>query len=480
MTSEGERPDEGPDGRNDAGGLQVEPQVDPLVEARMTQVTEEILARSPENVIEPTLDRVAQVMDLLGHPQRNFPMIHITGTNGKTTTTRIVERLLRELGLKTGRFTSPHLHDVRERISIAGEPVSAERFLAAYDDVLPFVHMVDETSVAGGGPRITYFELLVIVAYAVFSDAPVDVAVVEVGLGGVWDATNVADGSVAVVAPVAIDHTRLLGDNLIDIATEKSGIIKSDAIAVLGVQENEVMQLLLERCDDVGAVAQVEGLAYGVLEREVAVGGQLISLRGLAGDYTDIFLPLFGEHQVHNAAMALAAVEDFVGGGEQPLDGDVVREGFAGVTSPGRMEVVRRSPTVIVDAAHNPAGIAAMSEAIRESFTFHRLVGVVAVLQEKDASSMLELLEPLLDHIVVSRSTSPRSIRPQRLGEMAVELFGEDRVSVVENLPDALDLAAGLADEGGMTGAVLATGSITTVADVRMLLGADRLGDLPS
>ncbi|WP_109474421.1 bifunctional folylpolyglutamate synthase/dihydrofolate synthase [Ornithinimicrobium cavernae] len=465
-------PDDNPPARRDRPG-----QPDPEVLARMAQVTEEILARSPENVVEPTLDRVAQVMDLLGQPQRNFPVIHLTGTNGKTSTTRMIERLLRELGLTTGRFTSPHLHDLRERISIAGEPVDHERFLAAYDDVLPFVQMVDETSVAAGGPRITYFELLVIIAYAVFSDAPVDVAVVEVGLGGVWDATNVADGTVAVVTPIAIDHTRLLGDNLIDIATEKSGIIKSDSIAVLGTQEDEVMQLLLERCDEVGASAQVEGLAYGVLEREVAVGGQLVSLRGLAGDYRDVFLPLFGAHQVHNAALAVAAVEAFVGGGEQPLDADVVRAAFAGVTSPGRLEIVRRSPTVIVDAAHNPAGVAAMAEAIRESFTFHRLVGVVAVLQEKDASSMLELLEPLLDHIVVSRSSSPRSIRPDRLGAMAVELFGEDRVTVVNELPDALDIAGGLADEGGMTGAVLVTGSITTVADARMLLGADRRGD---
>ncbi|QDO89340.1 bifunctional folylpolyglutamate synthase/dihydrofolate synthase [Ornithinimicrobium ciconiae] len=467
MTSSDETPGDRRRRREGAGGQPV----DPLIAARMAQVTEEILARSPENVIEPTLDRVVQVMDLLGHPQRNFPMIHITGTNGKTSTTRMVERLLRELGLTTGRFTSPHLHHLRERIAIAGEPVDPERFLAAYDDVLPYVQMVDETSLAAGGPRITYFELLVIIAYAVFSDAPVDVAVVEVGLGGVWDATNVADGQVAVVAPVAIDHTRLLGDNLIDIATEKAGIIKSDAIAVLGVQENEVLQLLLERCDEVGATAQVEGLAYGVLQREVAVGGQLMSLRGLAGDYTDVFLPLFGAHQVHNAAMAVAAVEGFLGGGEQPLDADVVRAAFADVSSPGRLEIVRRSPTVIVDAAHNPAGIAAMAEAIRESFTFHRLVGVVAVLQEKDASTMLEVLEPLLDHIVVSRSTSPRSIPPERLGEMAVELFGEDRVTVVRDLPDALDIASGMADGGGMTGAVLATGSITTVADVRMLLG---------
>ena len=457
-----------------AGRRGAEPAKDPAVLARMARVTEEILARSPEDIVEPTLDRVAQVMDLMGAPQHSFGMVHLTGTNGKTSTTRMVEQLLREMGLKTGRFTSPHLHDLRERIAIAGEPVDEERFLAAYDDVLPYVQMVDESSVAAGGPRITYFELLVIIAYAVFADAPVDVAVVEVGLGGVWDATNVANGSVSVVTPVSVDHTRLLGETLEEIATEKAGIIKPDGIAVLGVQEPEVMQILVDRCDEVGASLQAEGLAFGVLEREVAVGGQLLSLRGLAGDYTDVFLPLFGAHQAHNAALAVAAVEGFVGGGEQPLDAEVVQAAFAAFTSPGRLEIVRRSPTVIVDAAHNPAGMSAVVEAIRESFTFHRLVGLVAVLQEKDATAMLELLEPLLDHIVVSRSTSPRAIRPDRLGAMAVELFGEDRVTVVQDLPDALDVAGGLADEGGMTGAVLATGSVTTAADVRLLLGADR------
>ncbi|CAN5881285.1 folylpolyglutamate synthase/dihydrofolate synthase family protein [soil metagenome] len=447
------------------------PAGDPVVTARMAQVTHQILARSPEDVIEPTLARVRQVMDLMGRPQRNFGVIHLTGTNGKTSTTRMVERLLRAMGLTTGRFTSPHLHDMRERIAIAGEPVSEQRFLDAYDDVMPYVRLVDERSVADGGPRTTYFELLVCLAYAAFADAPVDVAVVEVGLGGVWDATNVADGSVAVVTPVAVDHTRLLGDSLEAITTEKAGIIKADAIAVLAVQEPEVMRILLDRADEVGATVQPEGTAFGVLERVVAVGGQQLTLRGLAGDYAELFLPLHGVHQAHNAALAIAAVEAFVGGGEQRLDDDVVRAAFAGMSSPGRLEVVRRSPTVLVDAAHNPAGVAALVEAIGDSFTFHRLIGVLAVLQDKDAEAMLEQLEAVLDHVVVTRTTSPRAIPPDRLGEIAVELFGEDRVSVVADLPDALDLAAGLADEGGMSGAVLATGSVVTAAEVRMLLG---------
>ena len=447
----------------------------PEVLARYAEVSEAILARTPEHMPEPTLHRVARVMELMGDPQRGFRMVHLTGTNGKTSTARIVERLLREMGLRTGRFTSPHLHDMRERISTDGEPVSVEAFLAAYDDVLPFVEMVDAESLAAVDEadrvRMTYFEVLVCVAYAAFADTPVDVAVVEVGLGGVWDATSVADGDVAVVTPVALDHTRLLGGTLEEIATEKSGIIKDDAIAIVGVQEPEVMQVLSDRADAVGAQLKAEGVSFGVLEREVGVGGQQLSVRGLARDYTDLFLPLFGEHQAHNAAIGIAAVEAFVGGGEQPLTDEVVRGGLADVSSPGRLEIVRRSPTVLVDAAHNPAGAAALVEALRESFTFTRLVGLLAVLEDKDAEQMIQALEPVLDHVVVSRTTSPRAIRPQRLGELVAEYVGEDRVTVVPDLPDALDTAAGLADEGGVGGAVLATGSITTAAEVRMLLG---------
>jgi dihydrofolate synthase/folylpolyglutamate synthase len=444
---------------------------DPELEARLAQVTEEILARAPEDAIEPTLDRVARVMELLGDPQRAFPVIHLTGTNGKTSTARMTERLLRELGLRTGRFTSPHLHDIRERIALDGEPVDARRFVEAYEDVLPYVQMADAESAAAGGPPLTFFEVLVCIAYAVFADAPVDVAVVEVGLGGSWDATNVADGSVAVLTPIAIDHSSMLGEAPETIAEEKAGIVKAGSVAVVGVQEAEVMQVIVDRVDEVGASLQAEGLAFGVLQRTVAVGGQQVSLRGLAGDYTDLFLPLFGPHQAHNAVLALAAVEAFVGGGDQQLSEDVVRTAFADMSSPGRLEIVRRSPTVVVDAAHNPAGVAALVEAIEDSFTFQRLVGVVSVLQDKDVEGMLELLERVLDHVVVTRNSSPRAIRPDRLGEVAAGIFGDARVTVVRDLPDALDTAAGLADEGGVGGAVLATGSVVTAAEVRMLLG---------
>ncbi|CAN5476762.1 folylpolyglutamate synthase/dihydrofolate synthase family protein [soil metagenome] len=441
------------------------------LDLRMAVVTEAIMARAPESVIEPTLSRVAEVMDLMGSPQRSFPMIHLTGTNGKTSTTRMVDRLLRELGLNTGRFTSPHLHDMRERIAIGGESISQQRFLDAYDDVLPYVQMVDASSMAQGGPAMTYFEVIVVIAYAAFADAPVDVAVVEVGLGGVWDATNVADGQVAVITPIAIDHTRLLGHTLEAIATEKAGIIKPGAIAIVGEQEPDVMSILIERAEEVGATLHTRGVAFGVSERQVAIGGQQVSITGLASEYRDLFLPLHGGYQSHNASLSVAAVEAFLGGGEQPLTGEVLAGAFAGMTSPGRLEVVRRSPTVLVDAAHNPAGVSSLVEAMRDSFTLHRLIGVVAILEEKDAETMIELLEPILDHVVLTRTTSPRAIAPARLAEIATGYFGAERVSVVPSLPDALDMAAGLADEGGQAGAVLATGSVVTAAEVRMLLG---------
>ena len=438
---------------------------------RVREIEDQILARTPENNPEPSLERVQRAMELLGDPQKTFPMVHLTGTNGKTSTTRMVERILREHGLKTGRFTSPHLHNFRERISLDGEPVSEERFVAVWDDIEPFILMVDAESTGAGGPRMTYFEVLVVLAYAVFADAPVDVAIVEVGLGGAWDATNVADGVVSVIAPVALDHQRLLGDTLEDIAHEKKGIVKPGSIAVVARQAPEVDEIIREHAFELDARMVREEDDFEVTQREPAVGGQVISVRALAGEYRDLFLPLFGEHQAHNAALAITAVEAFLGGGEQKIDDEVLRAALDGVTSPGRLEVVRRSPTVIVDAAHNPAGALALREALRDSFQFNKLVALVAVLADKDAQAILSALEPTVDHVVVTRNSSPRSMRPRELGELAADLFGDDRVTVVENMPDALDVAAGLADEESVGGGVLATGSVVTAADVRMLLG---------
>lgn len=438
----------------------------------MRVVEEAILARAPEHDLQPSLDRIQAVMELLGDPQRTFPVIHLTGTNGKTSTTRIIEAILRELGLGTGRFTSPHLHSMRERIALNGRPIPVEKFLDAYEQVLPFVEMVDARSVASGGPRMTYFEVLVAVAYAAFADAPVDVAVVEVGLGGSWDATNVIDAGVSVILPIDIDHRHFLGDTVELIATEKSGIIKADGITVMALQpHDEVTMILRDKAAEVGARLVAEGVDYGITARDVAVGGQQISVRGLAAEYPDLFVPLHGAHQAQNVATAIAAVEAFLGGGEQPLDLEVLRAALATVESPGRLEIVRRSPTVIVDSAHNPHGARALGAALEDSFMFARTIGVLAILADKDATEMLEILEPVFDEVVVTRSTSPRALRPSELGALAEEVFGEQRVHVVNDLPDALDRAAELADEGGVSGGVIATGSVTIAAEVRMLLG---------
>lgn len=438
---------------------------------RLREVEAEIVSRNPEHIIAPTLTRIEAVVDLLGHPERCAPMVHITGTNGKTTTARMIERLLLELGLSPGRFTSPHLHDIRERIVIGGEPIGAERFLAAYDDVAPFVEMADAASQAEGGPRLSFFEVLVAMAYDAFADAPVDVQVIEVGMGGSWDATNVADAAVAVIAPIAMDHEKYLGTDLLAIAGEKSGIIKPGSIVVSAAQEPAVREVLLEKAGEAGVPVAFDGDGIGVLSREVAVGGQLVTLRGLAGDYPDLLIPLFGEHQAHNALLALTAVEALVGGGETPLDREVVAQAFASVTSPGRLELVRRSPAVLVDGAHNPAAIESLVAALGDSFTFTHTVGLLAVLADKDAETMLELLEPVFDELVVSQTTSVRAMPAETLGLLAAEIFGDHRVTVVADLPSALDAAVELADAAGVAGGVVATGSVFTAGEVRMLLG---------
>ncbi len=443
----------------------------PDLTARLAEVEAQIMGRAPEHDLVPTLDRVAAVMELLGDPQRSFRVIHLTGTNGKTSTTRMIEALCREHGLRTGRFTSPHLHSMRERIAVDGEPVSADVLVQTWDEVAPIIDLVDARSAADGGPRMTFFEVLVVLAYAVFADAPVDVAVVEVGMGGRWDATNVADGDVAVVTPIDIDHTHFLGSTVEEIATEKAGIVKPGAVLVTAAQDPAVAEILTERVEQVSASRYAADEHFGVVSREVALGGQLLGFRGLAGDYDEVFMPLHGEHQAANAALALVAVEAFLGGGERRLDPDVVRAGFAAVTSPGRLEVVRRSPTILVDAAHNPHGAAALRDALADAFSFARLVGIVAIFADKDAGAMLELLEPALDHVVVTRNSSPRSMNVARLGEIAAGIFGADRVSVVPALPDALEEAVTLAEADGLGGGVVATGSVVTAADIRLLLG---------
>ncbi|MEV4438890.1 folylpolyglutamate synthase/dihydrofolate synthase family protein [Streptomyces sp. NPDC049577] len=444
---------------------------DPEVDRALREVEAELAGRWGETKLDPSLVRIAGLMDILGHPERAYPAIHITGTNGKTSTARMIEALLRSFDLRTGRYTSPHVQSVTERISLDGAPIDAERFIETYRDIQPYVQMTDERE----DYRLSFFEVLTAMAFAAFADAPVDVAVVEVGMGGTWDATNVVDGTVAVVTPIALDHTDRLGATPGEIAKEKAGIIKQDATVVLAQQPVDAAQVLLKRSVEVDATVAREGMEFGVTAREVAVGGQLLTLRGLGGDYPDVFLPLYGAHQAHNAAVALAAVEAFFGIGSQharTLDMDTVRRAFASVTSPGRLEVVRRSPTVVLDAAHNPAGAQAAAEAITEAFGFSRLIGVVAASADKDVRGLLEAFEPVFAEVVVTRNSTQRSMDADELAALAVEVFGAERVQVEPRLDDALEAAITLAEEEGeYAGAgVLVTGSVITVGEARLLL----------
>ena len=454
--------------------------------AALHEIESELATRWPESMLEPSLDRSRALMDVLGEPQRSYPVIHITGTNGKTSTARMIERLLHGFELRTGRYTSPHVSSITERIGLDGESISYQRFVETYREIAPYVEMVD----AAQPHRLSFFEVLTGMAYAAFADAPVDVAVVEVGMGGSWDATNVVDAQVAVVTPIALDHTDRLGKTPGAIAEEKAGIIKKDSTVVMAQQSLDAAQTLLRHAVDVDATVAREGMEFGVLHRDVAVGGQLLTLRGLGGDYPEIFLPLHGAHQAHNAAVALAAVEAFFGVGgpssgstagaarNAPLDLAPVRTAFAGVTSPGRLEVVRRSPTVVLDAAHNPAGAEAAAAGVSEAFGFTHLVGVVAGLTGKDLRGVLEAFEPIFAELVVTQNSSHRAMPVDDLAALAVEIFDTERVRVEPRLDDALAAAIELAEEEGeFTGAgVLVTGSVVTVGEARLLLGVETPG----
>lgn len=441
-------------------------------EQRVEEIYREILKRAPEHDVQPSLSRVAAVCELLGDPQRAFRTIHLTGTNGKTSTARMIEGLASAMGLRTGRFTSPHLHTVRERIAIDGAPISPEGFVAAWEDVEPYVAMVDARSQAQGGPRMSFFEVFTVMAFAAFADAPVDVAVIEVGMGGRWDATNVVEGDVAVLTPVSYDHQRWLGSTLREIAGEKVGIIKPGAVVVSAEQREEVSGIIAVAAATAGARLLEEGRDFAVARRDVAVGGQVMTLRTPAATYTEIPLSLHGEHQAHNALLALVAAEVFFGGGALP--GEVVEEAFLQARSPGRLEVVRTSPTILVDAGHNPAGMVAVREAIEEAFAFDRLVGVVACMADKDAETMLAELEPLLDEVVITRMQSSRAMDASELYEIAQDVFDPDRAHLAPSLADAIDRAAGLAEAGGGpagTTGVLVIGSVVLAAEARAMLG---------
>jgi dihydrofolate synthase/folylpolyglutamate synthase len=437
--------------------------INPDDQARIDAIEKALLARWPENRIAPTLERISALVDMLGSPQLTYPTIHIGGTNGKTTTSRMVDSLLFEMGLRTGRFTSPHLESYLERICINGQPIDAKELIFSFNDISPYLDLMDTKF----DNPISFFEAITALAFAAFAEHPIDVGVIEVGMGGQWDATNVVDADVSVIMPIGLDHMEYLGNTIAEIATTKAGIIKEQGFVVLAQQEPEAAVELLRRAAEVGADVAREGLEYSIDSRAIAVGGQLISITGLRGHYDDIFLPLHGKHQASNAAAALIAVEAFFG--EQDLDIDAVRAGFANVTSPGRCEIVHRDPTIILDAAHNPHGAKAIAETIQSEFTFDDVTGIVALMADKDALGILQALEPIMNQIIVTTNSAARSMSVGDLEALATQVFGADRVFAQPTLSDAIDKAIKdsvrpLSDESL---AILITGSVVTVGEAR-------------
>lgn len=454
------------------------------------QVYEHLLSRAPENKMEPRMQPMRDIMALLGDPQHSAPVIHLTGTNGKTTTARMIEQILIAHGLSTGRYTSPHLKTVNERITLNGKPVDDDTLVRVYGEIAPLIDIIDKQLVATGEQPLTYFETITTLGFAIFADAPVDVMVLEVGLGGITDATNVADAQVSVITPIAVDHADLLGDTPGEIAVEKSGIIKPDGFLISAAQDPAAAQVLLDTARENNANFRFENLEFGVTSRAVAVGGQQVSIRGLAGEYPNLFLPLHGAHQVQNLAVAIAAVEAFLGAGHQELDHRILQDGLAAVTSPGRLELLRTNPSLVLDAAHNPQGIEAVSATLRETFNFSALGLVVGILDDKDAlgilTTLFEHFGDDVEHLAITASNSPRALDPEALTEIALDAgWDEDQLFTTGSVVDAISWAvqgvrqidarvqeAGRSLTAGTGGAgVLVTGSITLVGQVRDLLG---------
>lgn len=435
-------------------------------QARIDAIEKALLARWPESRIEPTLERISALMDILGSPQLTYPTMHIAGTNGKTTTTRMIDSLLFETGMRTGRFTSPHLESFLERIAINGKSIDAKEMIFAYNDIAAYLDLMDEKF----EHPISFFEAITALAFVAFAEHPVDVGIIEVGMGGTWDATNVIDADVSVIMPIDLDHTEYLGTTLTEIASTKAGVIKASGFVVLAQQKPEAAIELLKRAAEVGADIAREGIEYELISRAVAVGGQLISIKGINDTYEDIFLPLYGKHQAANAASALVAVEAFFG--DQPLDIESVRAGFAAVTSPGRCEIVHRDPTIILDAAHNPHGAGALAESLETEFTFDEKIGVIAIFADKDAAGVLKELEPVLNSIIVTQSSSTRAMPVAELEKIAVSIFGNDRVFPVQTLEGALDRAVEKAQRplSDDSVGVVVTGSVVTVGEARTYL----------
>ena len=447
--------------------------LDAREEEKFIQIMKVLDAKWPESKIEPSLDRIKALVDILGAPQDTFRSIHIAGTNGKTSTSRMIDSLLQAFELRTGRFTSPHLESPLERISLNGTPITPTFFNYTYNDIASYIDLIDQRSDSNGIP-LSYFEVMTAIAFAAFADAPIDVAVLEAGMGGEWDATNVVSSDVAVMMPIGLDHQEYLGETIAEIAETKAGIFESGKPVVMAHQEMEAAQVLMRKAAEMEAIPLREVLDFGIEKRSLAVGGQLLTIQGIGGTYEEIFLPLHGRHQGSNAAVALITLEAFLGGGSNALDSDVIREGFANASSPGRLEIMRRNPTVMIDAAHNAHGAIALSQALAEEFTFDRVIAVVAILGDKDVVKFLNELSKVADEIIVTRNSSPRAMPIEDLKRIAVDIFEEGAVSAAPSIAAAIQEAVEKASQPNVSIGVLVTGSVVTAGAARALLKRDR------
>jgi dihydrofolate synthase/folylpolyglutamate synthase len=440
--------------------------ISPDDQERIDAIEKALLARWPETRIAPSIERIAALVDILGSPQLTYPTIHVGGTNGKTTTTRMIDALLFAHGLRTGRFTSPHLETYLERIAINGQSIGPKELIFSYNDIAAYLDLMDEKF----EHPISFFEAITALAFVAFAEHPIDVGVIEVGMGGQWDATNVVEADVSVIMPIGFDHMEYLGNTLHEIASTKAGIIKENGFIVLAQQEPEAAKELIRKAAEVGADVVREGIEFSVTSRAIAVGGQLLTIQGVNETYEEIFLPLHGRHQASNAAAALVAVEAFFG--DQPLDIDAVRSGFASVVSPGRCEVIHRDPTIILDAAHNPHGAKALAETLRSEFNFDEIIAVVGVFGDKDAAGIFKELEPIVDHVIVTQSTSERAMASSEVEKIVSSVFGVDRVFETQDLFQAIDKA--ISDSvrplSDATVGVIITGSVVTVGQARTYL----------
>jgi dihydrofolate synthase/folylpolyglutamate synthase len=437
-----------------------------IIDLRIGEIVEELKLRWPESKIGPSLNRITMLLDYVGNPQTTFRSIHIAGTNGKTSTSRMIDSLLQGFGIRTGRYTSPHLENIRERISLNGEIITPEYFIYTYDDIKPYIELVDAQS----EHPLSYFEVLTAMAYAAFADAPIDVAVVECGMGGAWDATNVIDSDVSVMTPIGLDHQEYLGNTIAEIAQSKAGIFRNGKPAVLAQQTREAAEVLTRESARVESIPFREGLDFSLLHRDVAVGGQLLSIQGIGSRYEEIFLPLHGRHQASNASLALTAVEAFLGGGAKRLDVEVVRDAFANVSSPGRLEVIHRNPTIIIDAAHNPHGVIALNEAITEEFAFDKLIAIVAILGDKDVTNFLSELSSVVDEVILTENSSTRAMPTEELFAIANGIFDEGQITSAGSIKRAIELAIDRTSHSTQSIGILITGSVVTVGAARALL----------